>query len=570
MLTLGLYNRYFSRGIATKISHVTTPIFYPNAKPHLGHLYSSLLCDVQHRWQLAKGNQSLFTTGTDEHGIKIQTASQKAGFSDPREFVNTLYPEFIKLNKNCDIEFTRFIRTTDQDHIENVKVLWKTCWDNGYIYKGEHKGWYSISDETFYPESKVIKDPNNPGKYINTETNNEVVHQSESNYFFKLSAFRERLIDYIEKHPQYIYPKSKKDQILNELKSSTGMQDLSISRPVSRLEWGIEVPNDPDQKIYVWFDALCNYMSSLGNIESIRNNIPVTSQHNLGGVNNVELKEPLELWKNTTHVIGKDIIKFHTIYWPSFLMAASLPINKQVIVHSHWLCNGVKMSKSLGNVLDPIQMVEYYGADSLRWFLLENSQLEEDGDFQEDKLFMIRDMFVSKWGNLINRCCGTKFNIKRAVDEFSSKADVESSILQLFEDEQDMKIQIENIFKNLKELPNLMDEKINKFEFAQLLRNIWSILSDANTLMQDAKPWTREGIKQDAIIFTCTETSRILSILCAPLIPRLSISFLNRIDVPKECQTYKYIKLGSDTKYGSKSNDKGREVPITKLQKRDT
>ena len=263
----------------SKASHITTPIFYPNAKPHIGHLYSSLLCDVHHRWQLLKGNQSFFTTGTDEHGLKIQLASESNGFDQPKKFVDKLYMDFVHLDKIFDINYTRFIRTTDPDHVENVKKLWQLCLKNGFIYKGEHKGWYSISDETFYPESKVVKDPKHDGKYLNTESNNEVIYQSETNYFFRLSLFKEKLINHIREYPNFIFPITKREQILQEL-NTTNLLDLSISRPSTRLQWGIPTPNDPSQKVYVWFDALCNYLSSIGGISSILNDTAeVVSEH---------------------------------------------------------------------------------------------------------------------------------------------------------------------------------------------------------------------------------------------------------------------------------------------------
>ena len=564
MRRINISGKISIRGLSSKVSHITTPIFYPNAKPHIGHLYSSLLCDVSHRWQSLIGDKLLLTTGTDEHGIKIQTASEKLGFSEPRSFVDSLYPEFVKLDESCDIEITRFIRTTDCDHIKSVKQLWKLCWDNGYIYKGKHEGWYSVSDETFYPESKVIKQPTDPDKYINTESNNEVVFQSEVNYFFKLTAFREKLIKYIEENSSYIHPESKRSQILNELKSGLNIQDLSISRPVSRLKWGIDVPNDPDQKMYVWFDALCSYISSIGGIEAVSQDYPIQSlHHDTNGI--ITIESPQSLWKNTTHLIGKDIIRFHTIYWPCFLMAAGLPINKQVVVHSHWLCNGVKMSKSLGNVVDPIQMTNYYGSDAMRWFLLENSQLEEDGDFQEKRLFETRNMFVSKWGNLINRCCGGKFNINRATELFSNSPSPSNSVIELFKDDNNIQLQISSIIEKLDKLPKLMNLKIQHFDTAQLLRHIWSIINDANALVQAATPWKRNTKQQDAIIFTCIETSRILSILCQPIVPKLCQKLLNRKDVSLEKRSIEFAKFGADSTYGEHSNDKGREVPIQKI-----
>lgn len=539
------------------VSHITTPIFYPNAKPHLGHLYSSLICDVFHRWKLLQGEESLFTTGTDEHGLKIQLASEKSGFQNPKHFADKLYNDFIILDKSFNIDFTRFIRTTDADHIKNVEKLWKLCHERGFIYQGEHKGWYSVSDETFYPESKIIEDPVNSRKYLNTETNNEVIYHSENNYFFKLSHFNDILIDYIQSNPQFIYPEVRRVQVLNELRNSR-LQDLSISRPSFRLKWGIDVPGDPSQKMYVWFDALCNYLTSIGGIDAVMNNEPYNKLlHTIK-----EIQSPRDWWNNTTHVIGKDIIRFHTIYWPSFLMAAGLPLPKQVVVHSHWICNGTKMSKSLGNVVDPLLMKEYYGSDPMRWFLLENTQLEEDGDFQEDKLFLLTEMFASKWGNLVSRCCSPKFNLQRAVQFFSDGKN------PLLVNNRTLQNEADNLVKKLGNLPSLMEKKMNDFQTASALRHVWSTINDANAFMQNAEPWTKEPIEQDTIIFLCMETSRILSILCQPIIPDLAAKLLDRINVGKEKRTAEFLRIRADTTYGVGSNVKGREVPIKRVIRR--
>lgn len=557
-----MITRVVNRRLSSQLSHITTPIFYPNAKPHLGHLYSSLLCDVFHRWQLLTGKQSLFTTGTDEHGLKIQLASEKNNFANPRDFVDKLYKDFIQLDTACDIQFTRFIRTTDPDHEENVIKLWNLCYRNGYIYQGEHKGWYSVSDETFYPESKVVKDPRNDGKFINTETNNEVIYQSETNYFFKLSEFRERLQHLMLENPNFIYPEAKRQEISRELQNGMEFHDLSISRPSSRLKWGIDVPQDPTQKVYVWFDALCNYITSVGGIDSILTGSPPHYVKNTSA---------REWWQNTTHLIGKDIIKFHTIYWPSFLIAAGLPLPKQIVVHSHWLSNGVKMSKSLGNVVDPLLMIDHYGADAMRWFLLENSQLEQDGDFQENKLHSSREMLVSKWGNLINRCCSPKFNVHRAVLLFTSENNRTGDhyLAELFKDQPTIKTQIEQLISKLNTVPQMMNERLNSFQTRPVLRFVWSIIDDANTLMQNAQPWAISGEQQDAIIYLCMETSRILSILCQPIIPKLSANLLDRIDVSPDRRSLPFAKIYSDNSYGQGSNLKGREVPIQRILQRE-
>lgn len=554
-----------------KLSHITTPIFYPNAKPHLGHLYSSLLCDWFHRWQILMdpSTPSLFTTGTDEHGLKIQIASKQHGYDSPKEFVDRLCKDFKDLDNQFEIEYTRFIRTTDPDHIVNVRTLWQKCMDNGFIYKAEHKGWYSVSDETFYPPTKVIKDPKS-GKHLNTESYNEVQFHSEINYYFRLSKFQSSLITYIQNYPSFIVPSSKRDQILKELESEK-LQDLSVSRPATRLKWGIEVPNDPSQKIYVWFDALCNYLSSIGKIESISNNRKIeNSLHKSVTV----INDPAVLWSNTIHVIGKDIARFHCIYWPCFLMAIGLSLPKRIVVHSHWLNNKVKMSKSLKNVVDPITIGKHYGYDVVRFFLLENSKLEDDGDFQETKLHSTSELLASKWGNLINRCCSPNFNIKRAVKKFAQPGSDITQLINLFEEDEDQALR-ENINKvniSLKDITGNLNIAAANFNSSAYIKFIWSIINEANATMQTGTPWTRkiDEDQQDAIIYLCIEASRITALLSQPLVPHISQRFLDHINVSRERRTISYAKLFADDSYGHGSNEKGRKLPLTRVKIRES
>ena len=571
--------------LKSKLAHITTPIFYPNAKPHLGHLYSSLICDVRNRWNKLQGYETRFTTGTDEHGLKIQNAAMLANVL-PKKFVDRLALDFQKLDHEANINYTRFIRTTDPDHVANVKKLWSLC--SKYIYKGQHKGWYSVSDETFYPESQIVevmadgkelpfdsvkfsKIPESNWKdlnYINTESRNKVVYQSETNYFFQLSAFQQPLIEYFKANPGFIKPAKKRQDVLKILEEQP-LQDLSISRPSSRLEWAIGVPGDTTQKVYVWFDALCNYITSLGNIHTVLQSEAGSEKNKMW-------------WENTTHVIGKDIVKFHCIYWPAFLMAANIGLPREIVVHGHWLSEGVKMSKSLGNVVDPIAMIEHYGADSLRWYVLENSSIEHDGDFIEENLYTTRQSFVGKWGNLINRCCSPKFDLHRAVSKYAEKfaslqKDTPNTILELLKDEKEKELYSE-LITELQTFPNEINEYMTSFNYQHALKRFWKILNDANNFVQYSEPWKcgvggvspekdQEIIdRQDLIVYIGCETSRILSILAQPFIPELSLAFLKRLGVT----TYelKDAQLGSDLGYGANCNVKGN-VPITRVERRE-
>lgn len=344
-----------------KPHYTTTPIFYVNAAPHIGHLHSIVLADVFSRWadwrnkgwseppvdfETAERTKAVLATGTDEHGIKIQKSADLKGTS-PEMLCDRFSKEFKDLADAAGAQYTRFIRTTDKDHIEAVNELWNQLEKRGYIYKGTHEGWYAESDETFYSASQVVPVQEGQKLMKSKETGSLVEWSSEDNYKFKLSEFQQPLLDWLEANPDAILPHSRRDKLIAELK--LGLEDLSVSRPRTRLHWGIPVPSDKDHTIYVWLDALTNYLTVAG--------YPWKGDDTKG------------CWPSDVQVIGKDIIRFHTIYFPAMLMALDLPLPKHFITHGHWTMNNQKMSKSGQNVVDPFKTMETFGRDELRWFL---------------------------------------------------------------------------------------------------------------------------------------------------------------------------------------------------------
>lgn len=532
--------------------YTTTPIFYVNAKPHLGHFYSMTLADVRNRWCKFNDKETFFTTGTDEHGLKVQNAAQLANV-DPKIFCDGLASKFKELAKLGNINYDRFIRTTDQDHYEAVNYFWKTVEKNNFIYKGRHSGWYSVSDETFFSETdieEIIDEKSGKKIMVSKETQNEVTFQSEDNYFFKLSEFQIKLLDYIKSNPDFIKPKKYYDFIINELETRE-LPDLSISRSSSRLQWGIPVPNDNSQKIYVWFDALVNYLTSEG--------YPKLS----------EMPKP-------THLIGKDIIKFHCIFWPAFLMSAGIQLPQQVFVHGHWLMGGRKMSKSRGNVADPIEIFEKYDSDSLRLFMMKYSVLDTDGDYSEERLNSLRSEFIDKFCNLMIRSLSKNFNIERALGRLQNET-VESLLERVGDDELTqnlvaIKNQIDGLAKDV-------DDNITNFEMHKAVQKIFNMAPVVNSLFDTYEPWTlkiksgdddlavgSKQLKQDLIIFMALDSLRVILILLQCITPDYSNLLLNRLNVDGEKRTVDFTTIGSDLTYGKNATfKKGTPVPLTKI-----
>ena len=374
----------------SKNFYISTPIYYPSANPHMGHAYSSIIADFFARFKRIDGYDVCFLTGTDEHGLKIQRAAEKKG-EDPQSFCNEISQTFRNLTEVLNLSNTDFIRTTEERHKKTVQYLWSQLEKNGDIYLSKYSGWYSVSDEAFY-NTDEIEEKN--GKKVSISSGSSVEWIEEESYFFKLSKWQDKLLKHYEENKDFILPKSRKNEVISFVKS--GLKDLSISRRT--FSWGIKVPNNSDHVIYVWLDALTNYISALNYVET-------------------NSKSYKKFWPASVHLIGKDILRFHAVYWPAFLMAANIPLPLRVYGHGWILSGDEKMSKSKGNILDPLEIIKTYGLDPLRYYLIKEVSFGNDGNISKEKLEdCINSDLANNFGNLCQRV--TAFAKKTALQKY--------------------------------------------------------------------------------------------------------------------------------------------------------
>jgi len=441
--------------------YITTPIYYPSAKPHMGHAYSSIIADFFARFKRIDGFNVSFLTGTDEHGLKIQRAAENKGL-EPLAFCDEISKTFRNLSKTLNLTNTDFIRTTEERHIKSVQNLWNELEKNDDIYLSKYSGWYSVSDEAFYTEEEIEEVD---GKKISISSKSPVEWMDEESYFFRLSKWEKKLLNYYEKNPDFILPKSRRNEVISFVKG--GLKDLSVSR--KSFSWGIQVPNNNEHVIYVWLDALTNYISAL----------------NYPDIKNQKYKT---FWPATVHLIGKDILRFHAVYWPAFLLAAKLPLPKKVYGHGWILSGEEKMSKSKGNILDPIEIIDQYGLDPLRYYLIKEVSFGNDGNISQEKLEdCINSDLANNFGNLCQRV--TAFAIKNC----------EGTIPKIIEfNQNDLKIL--NKFKtNL----NLIRDKIDKQDINFYIDFIVNSLFDAINILMMKSHGKKKMIFQDLIqLFT--------------------------------------------------------------------
>jgi methionyl-tRNA synthetase len=474
--------------------YITTPIYYPSAKPHMGHAYSSIIADFFARFKRIDGFNVHFLTGTDEHGLKIQRAAEKKNI-DPLLFCNEISKTFRDLSEILNLSNTDFIRTTESRHIKSVNHLWNELKKNDDIYLSKYSGWYSISDEAYYSEDEIEEID---GKKIATSSKSSVEWIEEESYFFKLSKWQDKLLKYYEKNPDFVGPQSKKNEVISFVKS--GLKDLSISR--KSFSWGIKVPNDEKHVIYVWLDALTNYISAL--------NYP-----------NKDDELFSKYWPASVHLIGKDILRFHAIYWPAFLMAAKIPLPKKIFGHGWILSGEEKMSKSKGNILDPIEIINNYGIDPLRYYLIKEVSFGNDGNISEERLInCINSDLANNFGNLCQR-----------VTAFAEKNCKSLIPIDVNFEKEDLKI-LDNFSNNIETIRNEIDNQNINYYIDFIINSLF----EANKYFNDQEPWKKkDNLKRlNTIVYTTLEIVRKITFMLYPIIPRSSLNALKIFDIKEK------------------------------------
>ncbi|WP_440921528.1 methionine--tRNA ligase [Candidatus Pelagibacter sp.] len=494
--------------------YITTPIYYPSAKPHMGHAYSSIIADFFARFKRIDGYKVYFLTGTDEHGLKIQRAAEKKGV-EPLAFCDEISKTFKNLSKTLNLTNNDFIRTTESRHKKSVQYLWEELKKNDDIYLSKYSGWYSVSDEAFYNEDE-IEDLDNKKVAISSKSPVEWV--DEESYFFRLSKWEKPLLEFYEKNPDFISPASRKNEVISFVKS--GLKDLSVSR--KSFSWGIKVPNDNEHVIYVWLDALTNYISAL--------NYP-----------NKDDELYKKFWPASVHLIGKDILRFHAIYWPAFLLAAKITPPKKVYGHGWILSNEEKMSKSKGNILDPLEIIKQYGLDPLRYYLIKEVSFGNDGNISQERLEdCINSDLANNFGNLCQRV--SAFVIKNCDSKVPEKIKFEND---------DIKI-LDEYSQNLDKLRSEIDNQNINYYIDYIVNRLF----EANKYFNDQEPWKKKDdkIRLNTIVYTTLEIVRKVSFLLYPIIPQSSIKALKIFNLEEKDVIFQSIGNNEFLKKGSAIN----------------
>ncbi|MQP65333.1 methionine--tRNA ligase [Niveispirillum sp. SYP-B3756] len=475
--------------------YITTPIYYVNDAPHVGHAYTTIACDVLARFKRLDGFDVKFLTGTDEHGQKVQKSAENFG-TTPQALADKNSQNFRDLAALLNISNTDFIRTTEPRHIKAVQAVWQKLLDNGDIYLGSYKGWYSVRDEAYYGEDELTE--RNGQRFAPTGAPVEWVE--EPSYFFKLASYGEKLLKLYEEQPDFIMPSGKRSEVISFVK--TGLRDLSVSR--TTFDWGVKVPGDEKHVMYVWLDALVNYITAIG--------YPETG----------EGTDFARYWPADLHMVGKDILRFHTVYWPAFLMAAGLPLPRRVFAHGWWTVEGEKMSKSLGNVVKPQELLDTYGLDQTRYFLLREIPFGNDGDFSKRAMMQrINGELANDYGNLCQRVLSMiqKYH-EGKVPQPDALTDADNTLLGA--------------------AAGMLDSvraELNNQAFNKALDAIWRVVGDANRYVDEMAPWTlrkTDQVRLGTVLYNLADVIRQLAIMTQPFMPDSSARILDQLVIPAD------------------------------------
>ncbi|ERT02060.1 methionyl-tRNA synthetase [Sporothrix schenckii 1099-18] len=616
----------------TKPYYVTTPIFYVNADPHIGHLYTMVLADVLKRWQTLLGRKALLCTGTDEHGLKVQQAATRAGVP-PKQFCDENASVFLDLARRASIDNDFFIRTTDADHIAAARAFWRRLRRKGYIYQSQHQGWYCVSDETFYPEALVekrIAPATGKVEMVSTETGKTVEWTEEQNYHFRMTAVRDRLLQFYAENPDFVVPAARMNEVVHWV--THNLEDLSISRPSSRLTWAVPAPEDPSQTIYVWMEALVNYMTKAGYPErwapeeqreaaleaeaeatesaeavvidgNVQANMVMESEEDnnsssKGRRRSGRYKPSSELhkaaapltpeqrqrhegggWPVDVHVMGKDIVRFHAVYWPALLLAVDLPLPRRILSHAHWTLGRKKMSKSVGNVVNPFYAMDRFGVDAMRYYLLHDGGIEHDGDYGNEHIVdRYKKGLQGGLGNLLGRITRTtRWSVRETVVRGPSS--LEGSARR--------SAPVEAQIASIQNVAGLAASHMERLDPRQALHAIMDVVYQTNRFLQELEPWsvakqlataptTSEAssgnealrVRLDQSVYLTAEALRVVGILLQPVMPAKAAEVLDILGVGHGRRSFDYAQLGTDGDYGlpmkppGKSKDGGLFPPL--------
>ncbi len=478
-----------------KIFYLTTPLYYVNAKPHIGHAYTNILCDTFARYRRFRGEKVFFLTGTDEHGTKIEKAAREQG-KDPRQYVDEMVPQFKELWSLLDIRYDHFIRTTDEEHKTVVKNVLQQLEKAGDIYKAAYRGWYCTPCESFWTKLQLAGG-------LCPDCRREVQELSEENYFFKLSKYQSWLVSYIKENLEFIQPEIRRNEIISFLKEP--LEDLSITRPRSRLSWGIDYPTSKEHVVYVWFDALVNYITAAGY------SVDATRFENY--------------WPADVHAVGKDIVRQHAVYWPIMLHALGLKPPKKVLAHGWWTMAGAKVSKSRGNAVDPAELVKKYGVDAFRYFLLHEVTIGNDGAFSED---LLAERYTT---DLANNLGNLWFRIASMLEKyFGGKIPV----IRQSHTGDDL---LEKSFR----LWDDVNQAMKNYDPRTATSKIWEVITRANQFIEEKKPWVLARREKDSddqglekVLATLVECVAHVGGILSPFLPETSEKILKRLQLESE------------------------------------